>query len=91
MLLDFAQHWLDVDHGRPIDGFYRADSQTLLAYFAHRDLMKANRVGPIWGSGRKYTRKSPARIRTRMDFQYVAVRAVQPSQDDDLVTDCQAI
>jgi hypothetical protein len=82
---------LDVNDWCAIDGFHWTDSQTLLAYFAHGDLMKADRIGPIRGSGRKYTRKSPAWIRTRMDFQNVAMGAVQPSQDDDLVTDCQSI
>ena len=62
MLLDFAQHWLDVDDWRAIDGFDGTDSQTLLAYFAHGDLMKADWIGSIRGSGREHSREWPTRV-----------------------------
>src|SRR6266702_782585 len=57
MLLDFAQHWLDVDDRRAVDGFHRPDSQTVLAYFAHGDSMKADRIGTVGRSGREHSSK----------------------------------
>jgi hypothetical protein len=51
VLLDFTQHWLDVDDRRAIDCFDGDDSKTVLAYFAHRDFMKADRIGPVGRAG----------------------------------------
>ena len=62
MLLDFAQHRLDVDDWRAIDGFHWADSQTVLAYFAHGDLMKADRIGPIGRACREHSSKPSLRV-----------------------------
>ena len=61
-LLDFTQHWLDVDDRRAVDGFQGTDAQTVLAYFAHRDLMKADRIGPVGRSGREHSSKPPLRV-----------------------------
>ena len=58
MLLDFAQHWLDVDDRRAIDRFDRTDSDTVLGDPANRDLMKADRIGPIGRACGKHSGKS---------------------------------
>lgn len=47
VLLDFAQHRLDVDNRRAIDCFDWADSETVLSDPTHRDLMHADWIGPI--------------------------------------------
>jgi hypothetical protein len=91
MFLDFAKHRLDVDHRRAVDGFHLADSQALLADFAHGGLMKADRIGPIRGSRRKYTGQSPARVRARMHLQNLTLSLMQPGQDHDLVAYCKPV
>ena len=62
MLLDFAQHRLDVDDRRAVDGFHWPDSQTGFAYFAHGDLMKADRIGTVGRSGREHSSKPSLRV-----------------------------
>ena len=88
MLLDFAKYRLDVDDWRAIDGFHWADSQTVLAYLAHGDLMKADRIGPIRGSCREDPCKPSARIGPRVHLQNLTVGSMQPGQDHDLVAHC---
>ena len=62
MFLDLTKHRLDVDHGCAIDGFDGTDSQAILDELANRDLMKADWIRPVWGSGREDTGKRTARI-----------------------------
>ena len=62
MFLDFAKHRFDVNDRCAIDGFHWPDSQTLLAHFAHGDLMKADRIGPIGRSRREHASKPPLRV-----------------------------
>jgi hypothetical protein len=62
MLLDFAQHRLDVDDRRAVDVFHWPDSQTVLAYFAHGDLMKADRIGTVGRSGGEHSSKPSLRV-----------------------------
>lgn len=47
ILLDFAQHRLDVDDRRAVDGFNGTNSETVLGNLADYDLMKADWIGPI--------------------------------------------
>jgi hypothetical protein len=61
-LSDFAQHWLDVNDRSAIDRFDGTDSQTLLAYFAHRDWMNADRIGPIGRACRKHSGEAATRV-----------------------------
>ena len=62
MLLDFAQHRLDVDDRRAIDRFDGTDSETVLGDLANRDLMKADRIGPVRRAGRKHSCEAPTRV-----------------------------
>ena len=41
---------LDVHHVSAVDGFHRADEQTMLLDFAHGDAVKADRIGAIRGA-----------------------------------------
>src|SRR5437660_2836560 len=91
MFLDFAKHRFDVNYRAAVEGFDWTDSQALVALLAHGDLMQADRIGPIGRSCRKHPRQSPVRSRAWMALQNLAVRFVQPTQDDDLVTDRQAV
>ena len=61
-LLNFTQNGFYIDDRRPIDGFNGTDSQTLLAYFAHRDLMNADRIGPIGRACGKHSCEAATRV-----------------------------
>jgi hypothetical protein len=61
-LLNFTQNGFYIDDRRPIDGFDGTDSQTLLAYFAHRDLMKTDRIWPIGRACREHSSKPSLRV-----------------------------
>jgi|HubBroStandDraft_2_1064218.scaffolds.fasta_scaffold22249_6 hypothetical protein len=62
MLLDFAQHRLDVDDRRAVDGFQGTDPQTVLGDPANRDSMKADRIRAIGRAGRKHSSKPSLRV-----------------------------
>ena len=62
MLLDFAQHWLDVDDRSAIDRIDGTDSETVLDDPANRDLMKADRIGPVGRACRKHSSKVSIRV-----------------------------
>jgi hypothetical protein len=62
MLLDFAQHWFDVDDRSAIDRFDGTDSETVLDDPANRDLMKADRIGPVGRACRKHSSKVSIRV-----------------------------
>lgn len=51
-----AKHRFDVDNGRSIDGFNRADPQAALAYLAG-DRVKSQRIWPVRRSRGEYARK----------------------------------
>jgi hypothetical protein len=86
-----AQDRLDIHDWRSVDSFDRPHSQTILRDLPHCDLMKPNRVGPVWRPRGKHAGQSPLRIGPGMNLENVTVRAMEPSQDDDLVTRRQTI
>jgi len=76
---------LEVHHRSTVNHFHGADPQAMCGDLAHRHSMQANRVRPVRRSRRKHTRQRTARVRTRMNLQYVAFGLMQPGQDNQLV------
>lgn len=60
--LDLAEHGFDVNHRCAVNRFDRTDSETILQDPAHRDLMKADRIGPVWRPGGENPHQYSARI-----------------------------
>ena len=86
-----SQHWLNVDHGSTVDGFNGADSKASPSDSANDDRVKAEGIWAIGRSGGEYPGDRTAGIGTGMNFQYLAIRLMQPGDDDDLVTWVEAM
>ncbi len=61
-LLDFTKHRLDINDRRAVNRFDRTDLQATLFDFAHRYLMKTDRIGPVWRPRREHSGKSSLRV-----------------------------
>ena len=57
-----AEHGFDINHRCAVNRFERTDSETILQDPAHRDLMKADRIGPVWRPGGENPHQYSARI-----------------------------
>jgi hypothetical protein len=82
-VLQARKHRFDVNNGRTVDGFDRADSQAILDNPAHGDAIE----GPADLAGQEIASRVSGRSRfdRGMNFQHVAPSAVQPSHHDDVV------
>ena len=50
--------------------------------------MQAQRIRPVWKAGCKNARERGLRVAAGMNFEYLAIRLMQPGDDDDLITGC---
>src|SRR5215467_13070362 len=75
-VLPVAQYRLDIDHGRAVDRFDRADAQPVPPNRTYDHGMQAERIRSVWRSRREHTRQPSAWIRSWMHLQDVAARAM---------------
>jgi hypothetical protein len=80
-----AEHWLHVDHRRPVHRLEVAHlgSATVDRHDLHP--MQPDRIGAVGGAGSEQALLRPRHVASRMHPQDVAARTVEPGEDDDLV------
>jgi hypothetical protein len=66
-------HWLDVDHGRPVDRLHGPDPQARARDLAHGDPVQAKRVGSMRGARRENASERMTRIAPRVNLQRLAI------------------
>jgi hypothetical protein len=86
-----VQHRLEVEDRRAVDRLESADSQACVLDRLDPDPMQTDRVRAGGGTGGKDARARAGRIAARVDPEGVAVRAVQPGQDDQVVAGAEAV
>src|SRR5262245_61308746 len=86
-----AKHRLDVDYRGVVDRFDWSNQEAVAGDLLHGHGMEAERVRPILRSCRENTAQRSGPVVARVDLQHIALRFVEPRDDDDLVTDADAI
>src|SRR5262245_23374322 len=84
-LRSIAEQCLYVNDWRPIDGLNRPNPQPSPRAFPHRHAMQSKRVRSILRARREYSGERVPGVVTRADLEHVALRAVEPGNNDELV------
>ena len=79
------EHGLDVEHRRPVERLERADVHAGAVDREDPHLVQADRVGPRGRAGVEDALDRVGGVAARMHAQDVAVGAIQPGEEDDLV------
>src|SRR6185312_12489983 len=77
---------LEVEDRRAVERLDRPDLEARAGDPADRHAMEADGVRAIGRARREHARQPAATIAARMDLQPVASRAIEPGEDDELVT-----
>src|ERR1700756_746262 len=81
-----ALHRLDVDHRGSVDHFDGADPQPVFLNLPYGYEMDPDRIRTVRRARCKHAGQWALWVRTRMNLQHVTAGAVQPSQQDQLVS-----
>lgn len=87
----WAETNLDVQDRRAVDRFEVLDMEGCPVHREHPHRVKPDRVGTVLRARREHATRLALRIVARADMKRVAVREVQPSEDDELYTRSEAI
>jgi hypothetical protein len=82
-----AQHGLDVDDRRAIDGFNRSNSQPVSRKLLHSYRVETQRVRSILGSGCEDAGERKPPVVPRVHVEHITTGFVKPRDDNDLVAD----
>src|SRR5690606_25407781 len=84
------QHRLDVDDGRSVERLQVADPEPQRAFALHDpDAVEAHRVRPVLRARAEDAAQGGAQVVAGVDAQRLAVPAVEPRQDQDLLAHLQ--